>query len=78
MPKVTKLKATQNVTPKRNLTKNNTNEDNQSKPMITIVDKTDEEYVDKSQIKKRKASTSPIKVRLKLLKAKNSDPCDIK
>jgi len=52
MPKLTKLKATQN----------NTNEDNESKPMITIVDK--------SQIKKRKASTSPIKVRLKLLKEK--------
>jgi len=68
MPKITKLKATQN----------NTNEDNESKPMITIVDKTDEEYVDKSHIKKRKASNSPIKVRLKLLKAKNSYQCDIK
>jgi hypothetical protein len=47
MPKITKLKATQN-------------DDKESKTVITIVDKTDEE---KSQVKKRKASTSPAKVR---------------
>jgi hypothetical protein len=44
MPKITKLKATQN-----------------DDKIITIVDKTDE---DKLQTKKRKASTSPIKVRV--------------
>ncbi|CAF2504694.1 unnamed protein product [Rotaria sp. Silwood2] len=64
MSKVTKLKATQNVASKRNLNKNNTNEDNDSKPIITIEDKTDEKSIDKVQIKKgkkRTASTSPVK-----------------
>lgn len=44
MPKITKLKATQ-----------------QAKTMITVVDKTDE---DKPKNNKRKASTSPVKVRI--------------
>ena len=52
MPKVTKLKATQNVAPKRDVTEDKSDE---PKPMITVVDKT--------QTKKRKASASPIKVK---------------
>jgi hypothetical protein len=69
MPKITKLKATQNVAPKRSLTKTSKNDSNEEKPVITIVDKTDEECVDELQIKvkkgkKRNASSSPVKVRL--------------
>jgi hypothetical protein len=69
MPKITKLKATQNVAPKRSSTKTSKNDSNEEKPVITIVDKTDEECVDELQIKvkkgkKRNASSSPVKVRL--------------
>ncbi|CAF1351354.1 unnamed protein product [Adineta steineri] len=58
MPKVTKLKVTQNVTSKRNLNKNKNDE---SQSIITIVDKTDDENLNEKQAKKRKASTSPNK-----------------
>lgn len=51
MPKVTKLKATQNVAPKRDVPEEKSDE---TMPTVTIVDKT--------QTKKRKASASPIKV----------------
>jgi hypothetical protein len=73
MPKITKLKATQNVAPKRSLTKTSKNDSNEEKPVITIVDKTDEECVDELQIKvkKRNASSSPVKVRLLNLEKKH-------
>ncbi|CAF1196293.1 unnamed protein product [Adineta ricciae] len=62
MPKVTKLKATQNVAPKRDVTEDKSDE---TKPTVTIVDKT--------QTKKRKASASPVKKAKKALLTNEDD-----
>jgi hypothetical protein len=61
MPKVTKIKVNETDTPKRNSKNNQSIEDEEDQPVVTIVDKTDESNSKKGV--KRKASASVEKVK---------------
>ncbi len=61
MPKVTKIKVNETDMPKRNSKNNQSIEDEEDQPVVTIVDKTDESNSKKGV--KRKASASVEKVK---------------